>query len=272
MHYLIYQAENCIKPHNVPFIYSHAFNKPLSRVEHCHDFYEIIFLFTGKATHSINGISYEMNEGDVAFLRPYEAHVFASQTQEIDLYSISVPVEEFEPLLDAYHLLNVIQKTDGMITYTLEQNIKHFVYTSFQQLDVCSNTQKESNLRIILGNAIHQYMQLLSEVSNEWIDKIMLKMRQPNNLQEGISAFLRISNLSHAQLCRTIKKKTGKTPQQFIKSLRMSYAYDLVLSTNLPYEEISYLVGYQSFSHFVTSFKKHFGISPSALRKQSTLL
>ena len=52
----------------------------------------------------------------------------------------------------------------------------------------------------------------------------------------------------------------------------LTYAYDLVLSTSLPYEEISFLVGYHSFSHFATSFKKHYGISPSVLRKQSTLL
>mgnify|MGYP006923308511 CR=1 FL=1 len=44
MRYILYQADEWIKPHNVPFIYSHAYNRPLSRIVHCHDFYEIIFL------------------------------------------------------------------------------------------------------------------------------------------------------------------------------------------------------------------------------------
>lgn len=272
MRYILYQADEWIKPHNVPFIYSHAYNRPLSRIVHCHDFYEIIFLFSGSAKHCINGNSYDMSEGDVAFLRPYETHGFSSQSQEIDLYSISVPAEELELLLNAYHVLDEVKNAEGRITFTLNRNTKHAILSAFQQLDAWSNTQREANLRIILGNTIHEYMQILTQVSSEWIDKIMLKMKQPENLQEGIPAFLRISNLSHPQLCRVVKKKTGKTPQQFIKNLRMAYAYDLVLSTSLPYEEISFLVGYHSFSHFATSFKKHYGISPSVLRKQSTLL
>lgn len=272
MRYLLYKADEWIIPQGVPFIYSHALNRPLSKIAHCHDFYEIIYLFTGEAKHCINGNCYDMTEGDIAFLRPMEPHTFHSQSEELELFSISVTTEEMEGLLNAYHLKNDISKKKGTITFQLSRSIHHSLLSNFKQLDTCSNAQREANLRIILGDTLHEYLKLIANESNEWIDRVLLQMRMPSNLQEGIPAFLRVSNLSHPQLCRVIKKRTGKTPQQYIKELRMTYAYDLVVSTNLPFEDISLLVGYSSFSHFATSFKQQYGLSPSTLRKQSTLL
>ena len=59
---------------------------------------------------------------------------------------------------------------------------------------------------------------------------------------------------------------------QFIKELRLNHAYDLIISTNLSFEEISLLIGYNSFSHFATSFKSRYGLTPSALRKNNNNL
>ena len=92
---------------------------------------------------------------------------------------------------------------------------------------------------------------------------------------EGVNAMVRLSGLSHAQLCRNLKKANGKTPQQMLKELRLSYAYELICSSEIPYEEIATSVGYSSFSHFSVTFKERYGITPSVLRKtapQSMLL
>lgn len=272
MRYVLYKASEWIEPKGVPFIYSHAFNRSLSHVHHCHDFYEIIYLFTGNARHYINGSFYDMNECDVALLRPMDAHNFYDQSSELDLYSISVSTEEMDAFLKAYHLYDNIHSVKKPILFTMNRTARHNLLSSFKQLDTASNELREAQIRIILGNTLHEYLNLIASESSEWIDRILMQMRLPANLQEGIPAFLRISNLSHAQLCRVVKKRTGKTPQQYIKDIRMTYAYELILSTDVSYEEISLLVGYSSFSYFSTSFKQQFGISPSSLRKHSTLL
>lgn len=272
MRCLLYKSDEWITSHGVPFIYSHAYNRPLSKISHCHDFYEVIYIFTGNAKHCINGKSYEMNEGDIAFLRPMEQHCFSGQSEELELFSISVTVEEMDRLLNAYGLRNSIATKKGCITFPLNRSIQHSLLSIFRQLDTCTNNQREAFLRIILGDTIHEYLKLVVAESNEWIDRVLQQMRIPKNLQEGIPAFLNISHLSHSQLCRIVKKRTGKTPQQYIKEARLNYAYELIISTNLAYEDIALMIGYSSFSHFTTSFKQQYGISPSSLRKQSTLL
>lgn len=272
MRYVLYKASEWIEPKGVPFIYSHAFNRSLSHVHHCHDFYEIIYLFSGNARHCINGKFYDMTECDVAFLRPMEAHNFYEQSAGLELYSISVTVEEMNVFLKAYHLYDSITARKEPVLFSISRTARHNLLSSFRQLDTASNTLREAQIRIILGSTLHEYLSLLASESSEWIDRILMQMRLPQNLQKGIPAFLKISSLSHAQLCRVVKKRTGKTPQQYIKDIRMTYAYELILSTDLSYEEISLMIGYSSLSHFATSFKKHFGLSPASLRKHSTLL
>ena len=51
----------------------------------------------------------------------------------------------------------------------------------------------------------------------------------------------------------------------------MRYAGDLILGTNLKCEDIAFSVGYLSFSHFSSSFKEYFGMSPMELRKNTAL-
>lgn len=272
MRYLLYKSSEWIESHNVPFIYSHALNRPLSRISHCHDFYEIIYLFTGTARHCINGHFFDMTAGDVAILRPYEQHCFFEQSEHLELFSISVTVAEFEPLLHSYHIFQPLSSNKESIQFSLDGNSRHLLCSRFNQLEMLTNDHREWNLRIILGETIHEYLKYLADGSFDWFDNLMIQMKKQQNLQEGVSAFLKISNLSHAQLCRVIKKRTGKTPQQFIKELRMTHAYDLIISTNLSFDEISLLIGYSSLSHFITSFKQKYGITPSALRKNHHIL
>lgn len=269
---LCYKASELIMPHKMPFIYSHALNRPLSPISHCHDFYEIVYMFRGKVKHRVKGVSFEMKEGEVSFLRPMEEHVFLEQTEALELFSISVCAKEIEPFLAAYHVCQKISGTAMPIRFALSHNLQHALLTSFRQLDSKTPEQKKIQIRIILGETIHEYMNLLMGNSADWLDQVMMQMRQPECLKEGIPAFLRISNLSHAQLCRVIKQRTDQTPQQYIKELRLNYAYDLLISTRESCEEISFRVGYNSLSHFITSFKQQFGITPSSLRKKTDLL
>jgi transcriptional regulator GlxA family with amidase domain len=72
-----------------------------------------------------------------------------------------------------------------------------------------------------------------------------------------------------AQLCRLVKMHIGQTPQHYIKELRLTHAYEMIQSTDIPFEQIALQVGYSSFSHFSVAFKQRFGLSPAVLRKSS---
>lgn len=63
------------------------------------------------------------------------------------------------------------------------------------------------------------------------------------------------------------KKKTGKTIHESILNERLKIACKYLGGTNMTIERIAFDTGFSSRSHFCTVFKKTFGITPNAYRK-----
>lgn len=72
-------------------------------------------------------------------------------------------------------------------------------------------------------------------------------------------------NMSYSSLYARIKDLTGQTPQNFISTYRLNIAMELLRTHNYTVSEVCYKVGASSQSNFSRSFKKQFGISPSAV-------
>ena len=66
-----------------------------------------------------------------------------------------------------------------------------------------------------------------------------------------------------------MKKELGATFSQYLTSVRMNKAIELLQNSDHKVYEIAEEVGYQNFSYFSTSFKKQFGISPFEFRNKA---
>ena len=56
------------------------------------------------------------------------------------------------------------------------------------------------------------------------------------------------------------------SPKQYIDTLRLDLACELLNETNYTVNEIAIKVGYKSYISFVNSFKKKYGILPTVYR------
>lgn len=66
-----------------------------------------------------------------------------------------------------------------------------------------------------------------------------------------------------------IKKETGKSAIEYIQLKTMAIAKDMLVSSNKTVTEIAYELGFQYPQHFVRSFKKRVGCTPSEYRLQA---
>ncbi|TNF40349.1 MAG: hybrid sensor histidine kinase/response regulator, partial [Bacteroidetes bacterium] len=70
-------------------------------------------------------------------------------------------------------------------------------------------------------------------------------------------------NLSRTHLHRKLKSLTNQSATEFIRSIRLKKAVQLMKEGNHKVNEIGYTVGFNSHNYFTKSFKKQFGMSPS---------
>ena len=66
---------------------------------------------------------------------------------------------------------------------------------------------------------------------------------------------------------RSFKRYMGVTPMQYVTSIRINKAKELLKNTNYSIQEISGLVGYENPLYFSRIFRKQIGCSPSGYRK-----
>ena len=73
---------------------------------------------------------------------------------------------------------------------------------------------------------------------------------------------------SRVQLYRKVKKIMGYSVNDYIQSVRLKKAKQLLHDHELSISEIAYKVGYSSPSYFSTAFKSKYELTPSEFRAQ----
>lgn len=84
-----------------------------------------------------------------------------------------------------------------------------------------------------------------------------------------LSTFSQELGFSSAYLTKLFNKYKGCTPSKYLADLRINYARQLLLNSDLPIRQIGEKVGYLDQFHFSKMFRKATGLSPSAFRNQA---
>lgn len=100
----------------------------------------------------------------------------------------------------------------------------------------------------------------LTEAAKEYI-----KQNYQNSL--SVSQIARTVNLSPSYFSRIFKDSTALSPYDYLLSVRLDKAKELLINSNLPVSEIAYQCGFNSTPNFICFFKKETGLSPLKFRK-----
>ncbi|MBN2806417.1 MAG: response regulator [Prolixibacteraceae bacterium] len=108
---------------------------------------------------------------------------------------------------------------------------------------------------------------ILSNELNDKFVKNMLEVVKTNiaNPQFNKEEFASAMNVSSSLLYKKVKALTDQSPSDFIKSVRLDHALELLQSRQYNVTEVSELCGFSSIGYFSTVFKKHFGSSPTEI-------
>jgi AraC-like DNA-binding protein len=75
--------------------------------------------------------------------------------------------------------------------------------------------------------------------------------------------------LSPEYFSKVFKRLTSQTPIEFINSVRLDKAKQLLASSSLPVTDIAYRTGFHDSNYFSRQFKKSTGLTPGDYRKRA---
>ena len=244
---------------------------------HHHDFYEMFLIGDGSVEHHINNEIQHLTAGALVFIRPRDAHFFSKFSDEncklINLAFLSQTFAAITAFLDLY--TDTLMHPQQPPTVILNSVDRGHLQTQLQQWGRSlyqDKAQSRQTLRALLAHIISQYFSEQSpqpdEIIPDWLLALKQAMQKRENFVEGREALLRIANRTPEYVGRSFKKHLGVTPSQLINDLRLDYATDLLLNTDLSPTDIAYDVGFGNVSHFYHLFKERWHCSPNLYRKQ----
>lgn len=130
-----------------------------------------------------------------------------------------------------------------------------------------SQLKNRENIRKLLGTETKIEKienNLLSPHDNAFMTKLYEIMESElSNSELNINRMTEILKISRTKLYYKIKGLTGINPNTFFKMYKLNRATELLAEGKYNISEIADITGFSTLSHFSTSFKKQFGVSPS---------
>ena len=90
-----------------------------------------------------------------------------------------------------------------------------------------------------------------------------LMEKELSNIDLDITRITEMMKISRTKFYYKVKGLTGENPSVFFKRYKLNRAADLLKEGKYNMSEIAYMTGFNTLSHFSTSFKKQFGVPPS---------
>ncbi len=153
---------------------------------------------------------------------------------------------------------------------SFQLNVDHYLQKPFnisilqatinQVLRVRENTRKHTK-RTDFGD---EYGKMDIESSEEAMFKRITKALQEHldDSEYGVKELSAEVGISRVHLNRKMKDRFGLSPNAFIKTFRLKQAGHLLIHNNVNVSEVAYKVGFNTHSHFSSSFRDFFGMSP----------
>ncbi len=248
---------------------------------HNHTFFELFLVVKGTVEHWVNGEVQRLPEGSLVFIRPTDTHGFLyenSQNKDNIYINLSFTKETASALfkyLSDDTIQDNITKGDMPPSVLLNTPSKNRLISMLNELNTINkNDIRSLNLRVktILAEIFTQYLESNREKnftnSPQWLIDLLKEMENIENFTSGIDRMVELSQRSREHLSRSLKKYFALTVTEYINRLRINYAANLLINSNMQIVDICYTCGFQNLGYFYKIFKSEYCMSPSAFKKR----
>ncbi|MFV0502449.1 MAG: helix-turn-helix domain-containing protein [Lachnospirales bacterium] len=265
--------KNVLNPKtDIHYAISHNLDK--TKFPHQHDFFELSLIVDGEIEVEFSNKNILLKKGALLLIRSDEVHgkKFLKNGVQANLAFSSKTFKELLTFLGPGFNSDIF----------LDTSITPMVMLStFQQEELIDRLNKlyllpienfeiiKTNLKILLFDILTKYFFVRKKEKDNipfWLTRTIKEINKKEHFTEGVNALINISGKSHEHICRCIKKHLNTTPTNIVNSIRLNYAANLLINTDLKIIDICYDSGFNSLSYFHNEFKKKYNMSPGEYR------
>ena len=137
----------------------------------------------------------------------------------------------------------------------------------FERAAIDDKGQIALSTRIILLEILSALASDTDNRDNSIVSKTIDYLSKNIENNPSISDLAKQCNVSEVHLRRKFREKMGTSPAKYRENLRLCRAIMYLKFGDISIQEISDTLGYSTVSHFIKSFKQHYGSSPLHYRK-----
>lgn len=239
--------------------------RPLGRKD-----YQLLYIASGKAHFFIHGNEQIVTEGNMVLYRPGDPQkYFYYAADKTEVYWIHFTGSEVDKLLTYYD----IPDTENVFYTGTAPDYQQLYRQIIQELQLCRPNYEEL-LSLFLRQiflTVNRYRKegrkTGSDIQNE-IERATHYFNENYHSFISIEDYAKSRHLSTCWFIRNFRQIVKMTPMQYILSLRMMNAQNLLENTDCNITEIADAVGYDNPLYFSRLFHKHTGMAPSAYRNR----
>ncbi len=139
--------------------------------------------------------------------------------------------------------------TGGLRTLQAQAKALGFLAALADDLDIRDGAPPASPDRQALVQALHERL-------------VAIEGKPP-----GLDELARDFGVSARRLNELFAKEYGAPIHAFVTAQRLGQAHDAVCTTDVPLKSLAARLGYSHVNHFITAFRRQFGIAPGSLRR-----
>lgn len=254
------------------------YNKEIC-IPHKHDFYSIMWVKEGSLTQVVDGETYVWNKGTIALGQPRSVLQFKSYSAPFEAICVCVPESMFcmidcglvDFLKHEIFGRNVACMIDDKDDYRNFSNAVGILQKECSRgntnlHDLHMQATIFSYLALSLRHSIvcepHPVLYSENKFHHEIYLGFLRLMEEHFREERKVDFYAGKLNVGKWTLERSVKECCGKTPFALLTKRRMAEAKYLIAVEKKSLKEISAELCFDEYSHFSSTFKRVFGVSP----------
>ncbi len=249
------------------------------RYQHWHQCLEILYVEEGFGVVIVDNRQYTMRPGRLFFFPPFTLHKIMVDEKAQDSYRrtiIHVDQHAIATLLRHFpenHQRLQALSARGRPAFVADLADQHahidHLFGLYARMSNASglSTEQITCMLMTLFNMLPPTQEKMPEAGRSIASSVMFWIDENYRQKFSLDALAQELGKSRSYLSRRFHAETGENIHDYLNTIRLRRACELLLHSALPVSEIAAQVGFSEVTYFISSFKKGIGETPLQYRK-----